>query len=198
MSPNDTAFQQSDQHPSKICKFYQHYPPYPLPTLSKVPNVSLFFVLPTLVSRRCVHQGRMLDQVIVHVFWTTTLTQHSTPTQANNRKQQQHPKTHHTTQSKHHKQKAYPYYINGITYKQLAYTKELDIIIIQETKLTTISKTKITNYTPIRTDRVVKLGGGLLTYIRHNIIDIQKHINTHTTQNYSWSESTQTGTNTLP
>ena len=59
----------------------------------------------------------------------------------------------------------------------------------------------ITNYTPIRTYIVVKLGGGLLTYIRYNItfthLDIPK-TSTHTTQNYSWSESTQTGTNTSP
>ena len=48
-------------------------------------------------------------------------------------------------------------------------TTQPDIITIQETKLTTTSETpKITNYTPIRTDRVV-LGGGLLTYIIHNI-----------------------------
>ena len=50
--------------------------------------------------------------------------------------------------------------------KQLAYTTQPDIITIQDIKLTTTSKTpKITNYTPIRTDRVVKLGGRLLTYI---------------------------------
>ena len=62
-----------------------------------------------------------------------------------------------------------------------------DIITIQEIKLITTSKTpKITNYTPIRTDGVVKLGGGLLTYIRHNItfthLDNPKNINTHNTE----------------
>ena len=60
-----------------------------------------------------------------HVLYhTATPTQHSTPTtQANNRKlattpkNTPHPKTHHTTQSKHHEQQAYPYYnvnINSI------------------------------------------------------------------------------------
>ena len=50
-------------------------------------------------------------------------------------------------------------HINDITnkqeeLKQLAYTTQPDIITIQETKLTTTSKTpKITNYTHIRTDR---------------------------------------------
>ena len=37
--PNDTAFPQSDQHPPKGCKLYQHY-------LSKAPTVPLFSVLP--------------------------------------------------------------------------------------------------------------------------------------------------------
>ena len=38
-SPNDTAFPQSDQHPPKGCKLYQHYLPCKL-------FVPLFSVLP--------------------------------------------------------------------------------------------------------------------------------------------------------
>ena len=37
-SPNDTAFPQSDQHPSKGCKT--------LPALLKAPTVPLFYALP--------------------------------------------------------------------------------------------------------------------------------------------------------
>ena len=59
----------------------------------------------------------------VHVLnHTATPTQRSTPTQANNRKLATTPKTHHTTQSKHHEQQAYPYY-NGITNKQEEHTQ---------------------------------------------------------------------------
>ena len=82
--------------------------------------------------------------------------------------------------------------INGINnkheeLKQLAHTTQPDIITIQETKLRRTTKTPtLPDYTHIRTDRQGKLGGGLLTYIRHNItftnLPIPSHINTHNTE----------------
>ena len=46
-----------------------------------------------------------------------------------------------------------------------------DIITIQETKLTPKAKTpKIHNFTAVRTVRLHKAGGGLITLIRYNII----------------------------
>ena len=59
-----------------------------------------------------------------------------------------------------------------------------DIITIQETKLTPKAKTpKIHNFTSVRTDRLHKAGGGLITLIRDNITfttpDIPSTINTH-------------------
>ena len=54
--------------------------------------------------------------------------------------------------------------------QQAHHTTQADIITVQETKLTKTSKTPIiSNYTPIHTDRVRKLGG-LPTYIKHNMI----------------------------
>ena len=119
----------------------------------------------------------------VHVLnHTATPTQHSTPTLANNRKlattPKKNPQTPQATAIS-----VLQLNINSITnkqdeLKQPVYTTRPGIITIQETEPTTTSKTpKITNYTPIRTDRVVvKLGGGLLTYIRHNITLIHLYI----------------------
>ena len=62
-----------------------------------------------------------------------------------------------------------------------------DIITIQKTKLTPKAKTpKIHNFTAVRTDRLHKVGGGLITLIRDNITftttDIPLTINTHNTE----------------
>ena len=59
-----------------------------------------------------------------------------------------------------------------------------DIITIQETKLTPIANSpKIYNFTTVRTDRLHKAGGGLLTLIRDNITftttGIPSTFNTH-------------------
>ena len=59
-----------------------------------------------------------------------------------------------------------------------------DVIAIHETKLTHKTKTpKIHNLTTVRTDRLHKLGSGIITLIRNNIIftttDIPSIINTH-------------------
>ena len=65
--------------------------------------------------------------------------------------------------------------INGISNKikeleLLIHDTKADIITIQETKLTSNSKTpKINNYTEIRKERTYNKGGGLLTYIKNNI-----------------------------
>ena len=68
--------------------------------------------------------------------------------------------------------------------KLLIHDTHADIITIQETKLTHKAKTpKIHNFTSVRTDRLHKAGGGLITLIRDNIIstttDIPSTINTH-------------------
>ena len=68
--------------------------------------------------------------------------------------------------------------------KQLIHDTHADIIIIQETKLTPKAKTpKIHNFKSVRTDRLLKAGGGLITLIRDNITftttDIPSTINTH-------------------
>ena len=57
-------------------------------------------------------------------------------------------------------------------------------LFVQETKLTPKAKTpKIHNFTSVRTDRLHKAGGGLITLIRDNITftttDIPSTINTH-------------------
>jgi hypothetical protein len=65
--------------------------------------------------------------------------------------------------------------INGINNKiqelqLLAKDTNADILIIQETKLTSLNKSpSILNYTEIRKDRIYNKGGGLITYIRNNI-----------------------------
>ena len=65
--------------------------------------------------------------------------------------------------------------INSITNKHeelklLVTELQPDIITIQETKLKKRNKTpQIPTYTAIRTDRANGKGGGLLTYIKHNI-----------------------------
>ena len=68
--------------------------------------------------------------------------------------------------------------------KLLIHDTHADIITIQETKLTPKAKTqKIHNFTSVRTDRLHKAGGGLITLIRDNITftttDIHSTINTH-------------------
>ena len=80
--------------------------------------------------------------------------------------------------------------INGLRNK----LEELKVLIhdtytdtIQETKLTPKAKTpKIHNFTAVRTDRLHKAGGGLITLIRDNITltttDIPSTINTHNTE----------------
>ena len=79
--------------------------------------------------------------------------------------------------------------INGLRNKLeelnlLNHDTHADIITIQETKLTPKAKTpKIHNFTAVRTDRLHKVGGGLITLIRDNITftttDILSTINTH-------------------
>ena len=68
--------------------------------------------------------------------------------------------------------------------KLLIHDTHADIITIQETKLTPKAQTpKIHNFTSVRTDRLHKAGGGLITLIRDNITftttDIPSTINTH-------------------
>lgn len=82
--------------------------------------------------------------------------------------------------------------INGIHKKltelqDLINTKQADIITVQETKLQTHHKTPvIPNYTPYRTDRPHKQGGGLVTYIHKTItfspIPAPQHLNTRKTE----------------
>ena len=65
--------------------------------------------------------------------------------------------------------------LNGNEYDEvgvmmLIHDTHADIITIQETKLTPKAKTpKIHNFTSVRTDRLHKAGGGLITLIRDNI-----------------------------
>ena len=60
-----------------------------------------------------------------------------------------------------------------------------DIITIQETKLTSNSKSpKIPNYTEIRKDRLYNKGGGLLTYIKNNITFTNNEIPENINQKY--------------
>ena len=71
--------------------------------------------------------------------------------------------------------------------KLLIHDTHADIIPIQETKFTPKAKTpKIHNFTAVRTDRLHKSGGGLITLIRYNItfttIDMHSTINTHNTE----------------
>ena len=66
----------------------------------------------------------------------------------------------------------------------LIHDTHADIITIQETKLTHKAKTpKVHNFTTVRTDKLHKAGGGLITLIRDNITftttDIPSTINTH-------------------
>ena len=66
----------------------------------------------------------------------------------------------------------------------LIHNTQADVITIQETKLTPKAKTpKVHNFTTVRTDRLHKLGGWLITLIRDNITftttDILSTINTH-------------------
>ena len=82
--------------------------------------------------------------------------------------------------------------INGIKNKLeelilLIHDIHADIITIQETKLTPKAKTpKVHNFTTVRTNRLHKAGGGLITLIRDNITftttDIPSTINTHHTE----------------
>ena len=66
--------------------------------------------------------------------------------------------------------------INGLTtkiheLKNLTDNTKIDIITIQETKLKPTHRTPyLKDYTAIRTDRTYKNGGGLMTYIKNDII----------------------------
>ena len=66
--------------------------------------------------------------------------------------------------------------INGISnkieeLKDLAINNKIAIITIQETKLTNNSKTpNIPGYTTIRQDRGLNKGGGLITFVRHDLV----------------------------
>jgi exonuclease III len=65
--------------------------------------------------------------------------------------------------------------------------EKIDIITIQETKLKITSKTPpLNNYTALRTDRLDRAGGGLITYIKNDItftnINLPNNINTQTTE----------------
>ena len=66
--------------------------------------------------------------------------------------------------------------INGLTtkiheLKNLTDNTKIDIITIQETKLKLTHRTPyLIDYTAIRTDRTYKNGGGLMTYIKNDII----------------------------
>ena len=66
--------------------------------------------------------------------------------------------------------------INGLSSKidqlrLLTKDEDIDIIAVQETKLKTNSKTpNIPDFTPIRTDRTHSGGGGLITYVKNNIV----------------------------
>ena len=66
--------------------------------------------------------------------------------------------------------------INGLTtkiheLKNLTDNTKIDIITIQETKLKSTHRTPyLKDYTAIRTDRTFKNGGGLMTYIKNDII----------------------------
>ena len=66
--------------------------------------------------------------------------------------------------------------INGLTtkiheLKNLTDNSKIDIITIQETKLKPTHRTPyLKDYTAIRTDRTYKNGGGLMTYIKNDII----------------------------
>ena len=67
--------------------------------------------------------------------------------------------------------------------EQLAHTTQPNIITVQETKLTTISKTpNISTCTPSFTKGVGKLGGRLVTYIKHNKTLAQLNISTNIKQ----------------
>ena len=79
---------------------------------------------------------------------------------------------------------SYKTHIHNTKMKVLIHDTHADIITIQETKLTPKAKTpKIHNFTSVRTDRLHKAGGGLITLIRDNITftttDIPSTINTH-------------------
>ena len=71
--------------------------------------------------------------------------------------------------------------------KLLIHDTHADIITIQETNLTPKAKTPtVHNFTTVRTNRLHKAGGGLITLIRDNITftttDIPSTINTHNTE----------------
>ena len=78
--------------------------------------------------------------------------------------------------------------INGLTtkiheLKYLADNTKIDIITIQDTKLKPTHRTPyLKDYTAIRTDRTYKNGGGLMTYIKNDIIFTELKT-PHTTNN---------------
>ena len=69
--------------------------------------------------------------------------------------------------------------------KLLIHDTHVDIITIQETKLTSKGNTpQVHNFTTVRADRLHKAGGGLITLIRDitfTTTDIPSTINTHNT-----------------
>ena len=98
------------------------------------------------------------------------------PQNTNSSSPQPQPHITNSTSSKKKKQlNILQYNINGINtkieeLKQLIEDQSIDIILIQETKLKSTSKTpKIQGFTPIRQDRRNKDGGGLITYVKDNI-----------------------------
>ena len=102
-----------------------------------------------------------------------------------------------TTQGHNHNSKSEKKFIilqvniNGIKnklekLKQLIHDIHVDIITIQETKLTPNAKTpKVHNFTTVLADRFHNAGSGLITLIRDNITftttDIPSTINKHNT-----------------
>ena len=83
--------------------------------------------------------------------------------------------------------------------KLIIHDTHADIITIQETKLTPKAKTpKIHNFRAVRTDRLHKAGGGLITLIKdkpHSLQQTYLRLSIHTTQNFKWSRYTLTTLN---
>ena len=122
---------------------------------------------------RCTQCWRMWRLVLVYMYQTVTQHQH---------KQLAYTQTIPLKQSQTKWTKTYASATNT-RIKDLAHTTQPDIITVQETKLARTSKIpSILSYTLILTDRVSKLGGGLLIHVKHNItftdLDIPTNINT--------------------
>ena len=109
---------------------------------------------------------------------TLTAHTHATQTTVHASQSPQQPHAQHRVLRQPHKQTK-DYHMTTITTH-----KHTGPAVIQETKLTPKAKTpKIHNFTSVRTDRLHKAGGGLITLIRDNITftttDIPSTINTH-------------------